>query len=256
MKKPRLKISVFIIAVALIAAMTEVVLADGHTVAARVAAQMAAADRGPYDAQKDAGRKPVEMLAFFGIETGMTVLDMITGSGYSAEILAAAVGPQGIVYAQNSFLILRLIGGELHEGMLTRLEGKRLPNVRYIVVDPPDMPFNASIDFAMWGLNLHDEFYSRGEATALEVLQNIKSALKPGGILAVSDHVGIAGQDNKALHRIEPSIARGLLEKAGFEVEATSDLLANPADDHTRVIFEDSLRYRTDQFLIKARKPR
>lgn len=230
-------------------------IADDQSVAARVAAQMAAPDRGPFDARKDAGRKPVETLAFFGVETGMTALDMVTGSGYSAELLAAAVGPGGTVYAQNPFLILRLIGGEHHEGMLTRLEGDRLPNVRYLIVDPPDMPFDAEIDFVMWGLNIHDEYNSRGEASVLEVLGSIRRALKPGGILALSDHVGIAGKDNAALHRIEPAIARALLEKAGFEIEATSDLLANPADDHTREIFDDGLRYRTDQFLIRARKP-
>jgi predicted methyltransferase len=82
-----------------------------------------------------------------------------------------------------------------------------------------------------------------------------KRGLKPKGILAISDHVGVQGQNNEKLHRIEPAIARRLIEKAGFVIEASSDLLANSADDHTRVIFDDGLRYRTDQFLIKARKP-
>lgn len=239
----------------LMAAHGEAPLAADDSVIARLEAKVADTDRGAYDALKDAGRDPVGMLTFFGIETGMTALDVLTGSGYSAELLSAAVGPDGIVYAQNSFLVLRLIGGEHHEGMLARLEGERLPNVRYLIVDPPDMPFEQSIDFAMWGLNLHDEYHSRGEGSALEVLRSIKRALKPGGILALSDHVGIAGQDNQALHRIEPAIARRLIEQAGFEIEATSDLLANPADDHTRVIFDDGLRYQTDQFLIRARKP-
>ena len=229
--------------------------AADEAVAARIAAKMAETDRGPYDAFKDGGRKPVEMMSFFGIESDMTVLDFLTGSGYSAEILSAAVGPNGTVYAQNSFLILRLIGGEHHQGMMTRIKDNRLPNVRYLIVEPDDMPFEESLDFAMWGLNMHDEYNSRGESSVLEVLQSIKRGLKPNGILAISDHVGIAGQDNAKLHRIEPAIARSLIEKAGFVIEATSDLLANPDDDHTQIIYEDGLRYKTDQFLIRARKP-
>lgn len=229
--------------------------ADDNPVSTRIMAKMAETDRGPYDALKDAGRKPVEMLSFFGIESGMTVLDFLTGSGYSAELLSAAVGPEGTVYAQNSFLILRLIGGEHHQGMMTRIKGNRLPNVRYLIVEPDDMPFEETLDFAMWGLNMHDEYNSRGEGSVLKVLNQIKRGLKPNGILAISDHVGIAGQDNGKLHRIEPAVARSLIEKAGFVIEATSDLLANPDDDHTQIIYEDGLRYKTDQFLIRARKP-
>ena len=194
---------------------------------------MADSDRGPYDTLKDAGRKPVEMLSFFGVKSGMSVLDVLTGSGYSAELLSAAVGPQGTVYAQNSFLILRLIGGEHHDGMMTRIKGDRLPNVRYIIVEPQDMPFDESLDFAMWGLNMHDEYHGRGEDSVLKVLRNIRRALKPNGILAISDHVGIPGQDNAKLHRIEPASAKALIEKAGFVIEANSSLLANPDDDHT-----------------------
>jgi predicted methyltransferase len=203
--------------------------AADDSVAARITAQLSAPGRGPYDAKK---------------------------AGYSAEILSAAVGPKGTVYAQNSLLVLRLIGGEHHQAMLDRLEGERLPNVRYVIVDPEDMPFDGSIDFVFWGLNLHDEYNSRGEDAALTFLGHIRRALKPGGILALSDHVGLPDHDNAQLHRIDPAIARDLIERAGFVIEASSDLLANPNDDHARVIYDDDLRYRTDQFLIRARKPR
>ena len=239
---------------AAISATGTVAFAEENSVAKRIAAKMAESDRGPYDALKDAGRNPAAMMGFFGVESGMTVLDLLTGSGYSAEILSAAVGADGIVYAQNPFLILRLIGGEHHQGMMTRLKGNRLPNVRYMVVEPEDMPFEETLDFAMWGLNMHDEYHNRGEESVLKVLRHIKRGLKPNGILAVSDHVGIAGQDNAELHRIQPAIAKSLIEKAGFVIEASSDLLANPNDDHTKIIYADGLRYKTDQFLIKARK--
>jgi predicted methyltransferase len=123
-----------------------------------------------------------------------------------------------------------------------------------MVVDADDMPFVNDIDMAFWGFNLHDIYNESGEEAALIFLAGIERALKPGGVLAISDHVGEAGNDNAKLHRIEPEIMKDLLRKAGFTIEATSDFLANPKDDHTRSIYDDDLRYMTDRILIRARK--
>jgi len=220
----------------------------------RINQQLQKAGRDQYDAVKDAGRKPVETARFFGLQAGMTVLDMIAGAGYNTEILSAAVGPTGIVYAQNSHFVVRLINGAHHKAMLGRLENNRLPNVRYMVVDAKDMPFANSIDMALWGMNIHDVYNADGEAAALGVLNDIRRTLKPNGILGVSDHVGVAGNDNAELHRIEPQIVMALLTKAGFIIEATSELLANPEDDHSQSVYADGLRYRTDRMLFRARK--
>ena len=224
-------------------------------IAVRIAEWTSANDRGPFDSRKDQGRKPAQVLSFFGVGEGMTVLDIGTGSGYGAEMLSVGVGPNGIVYAQNSFLILRLIGGKHHEGMIDRLENERLPNVRYMLVEPIDMPFIENIDFVQWSLNIHDEYHGSGEKATLDTLSGIYRALKPGGLVGISDHVGIEGFDNSKLHRIKPSIVLSLLEQAGFIIISTSDLLRNTDDDHTLIIYDDSVRYHTDQFLIKARKP-
>lgn len=225
-----------------------------QAMAARITAQQNAPGRDQYDSIKDASRKPVEVAQFSGVRAGMTVLDITTGAGYSTEILSAAVGPEGLVYAQNPHLILKLIGGRHHDAMVERLRGKRLPNVRYLIVDAEDMPFQGSIDLVNWAFNIHDVYNEGGDAAALKDLQAMKLALKPGGILAVSDHVGVAGNDNEALHRIETATIINLLRQAGFVVEETSDLLTNPADDHSQSIFDDELRYHTDRVLIRARK--
>jgi predicted methyltransferase len=229
--------------------------AADEALATRINQQLKTAGRGQYDAVKDPGRRPVETARFFGVKADMTVLDVIAGAGYNTEILSAAVGPTGIVYAQNSHFVLQLIDGALHKAMLGRLANHRLPNVRYMVVDAQDMPFVDSIDMAFWGTNMHDIYNADGEAETLQYLDAIKRALKPGGILAISEHVGVAGNDNAGLHRLEPRIVTELLEKAGFVIEATSDLLANPADDHSQSVFADELRYRTDRILVRARKP-
>jgi len=227
--------------------------------AERINQQLKSPGRDQYDAPKDPGRKPVEVVQFFGIKEGMTVLDIYTGAGYNAEILSAAVGPNGLVYAQNYHYVLQLINGERHQAMLSRLKNNRLPNVRYIVVNPEDMPFENSVDLVYWGFNMHDIHNSDkayiGEAGVQLFLRGMYRALKPGGILAVSDHVGKAGYDNAKLHRLEPRIIKDVLIKAGFVIEATSDLLSNPDDDHSQSIYADGLRYNTDRILVRARKP-
>tara|TARA_A100001037_G_scaffold265951_1_gene257779 strand:- start:109 stop:483 length:375 start_codon:yes stop_codon:yes gene_type:complete len=124
-----------------------------------------------------------------------------------------------------------------------------------MLVEPIDMPFIENIDFVQWSLNIHDEYHGSGEKATLDTLSGIYRALKPGGLVGISDHVGIEGFDNSKLHRIKPSIVLSLLEQAGFIIISTSDLLRNTDDDHTLIIYDDSVRYHTDQFLIKARKP-
>jgi predicted methyltransferase len=118
----------------------------------------------------------------------------------------------------------------------------------------------AKADVVVTAMNLHDVYNGfqdqpAGEPAAVEFLRSIHAALKPGGVLAVIDHVGVAGQDNKKLHRMLLQQARDAITKAGFVIEAESKLLANPADDHTKGVFDPALRGHTDQFMIRARKP-
>ena len=109
------------------------------------------------------------------------------------------------------------------------------------------------VDAALTCLNLHD-FLNRSAEEAQVFLGGIFKALKPGGVLGVTDHEGSAGMDNASLHRLELATAKKALENAGFVVEATSDVLHNPADDHTLIYRDESLGRNTDRFLIRARK--
>src|ERR1700742_1715075 len=75
-------------------------------VPAPIRAALDATDRAPDDRALDAGRKPDQMLAFFGIAPGMKVAEIGAGGGYTSELLARVVGPNGKVYGQNSPFIL------------------------------------------------------------------------------------------------------------------------------------------------------
>src|SRR5690606_41559721 len=88
-------------------------------------------------------------------------------------------------------------------------------------------------DVAITSNNFHDQYNRGGLEAGKAFLEDIFAALKPGGVLGLIDHEGIAGQNNAELHRVDPAGAKEALEAAGFVVEAESDLLANPDDPKT-----------------------
>lgn len=220
---------------------------------ARMRIALAVPERSADNKARDADRKPIETIQFLGIKNGDVVVDMIAGPGWFTEVLSAAVGRRGHVYSQNPPFMAET---EAENAMLKRLgnaESVRVPLAKAGIVGKADAIVTA--------MNLHDIYNGMGnqpagEPAAVEFLKSLYAALKPGGVLGVIDHVGVAGQDNTRLHRMLPQQARDALIRAGFVIEAESPLLAHAADDHTRVVIDPGIRGHTDQFLFRARKPR
>jgi predicted methyltransferase len=213
--------------------------------------------RAQADRDRDADRKPAELLSFFGVTRGMTALDLVASGGYMTEVLSIAVGPTGKVYSQNPPAFLKFNNGAYDKAIGTRLAGNRLPNVVRVDADLPAASLvpPGSVDVAITALNLHD-IYNRDPAAGQKFLQDVFSMLKPGGVLGVIDHAGVAGGDNMKLHRMQKSDAMSAAKAAGFTVEAESNLLAHANDDHTKGPFDPALRGKTDQFVLKLRKPK
>ena len=111
------------------------------------------------------------------------------------------------------------------------------------------------MDLAFLGNLIHDFYHRDGEENALRFLASIRTALKPGGVLGVMDHVGDSDKRNGRLHRIDPAIARELLIRAGFDIQAESDLFRNPNDDHSLMVYDEAIYLRTDRFLFRAISP-
>lgn len=197
---------------------------------------------------RDAARKPGEVLNFVGIDAGMTILEVFAGAGWYTEILSAAVGPDGHVIAQTPPRFEERVGDS------SRARAERLGNVDVEFADVGSLGLSNDVEAAFTALNLHDLANGSDEA-GMVFLNGIFEALEPGGVLGLIDHVGIDGQDNAALHRIQKARAREMLARAGFEIEAESDMLMNPADNHTLSIRDESLGRATDRMLIRARKP-
>jgi predicted methyltransferase len=209
----------------------------------------------------DAGRKPAEVLDFLGLKKGMAAADIMTGSGYWAEIMANVVGSKGKVTA---FEPDQFYTDPDEQKVWAALQQRR-PDVHFV-----RYPFDAfaaapkSLDFAIINLNYHDlywesEKYHIPRTDPAAFVRTLYAAVKPGGVVGVIDHVGPAG-DTRAIvakmHRIDPATVKADFEAAGFRLEAESPILHNPADDHTKGVFNPEIRGKTDRFLFRFRKPR
>ncbi len=217
---------------------------------------LASEHRVASDRARDEGRRPADVVEFLGIEPGMRVIDLIAAGGYYTEVLSLAVGDDGHVVAQNSPAVLEMRDGANEKAISARLADNRLANVSRMnkgIADllPEDGPFDAAIT----ALNFHDIYNRQGAEATVGALQIIAGTLKPGAVLGIIDHVGEAGADNAALHRIEIAHVLETIEAAGLIVESDSDLLRNEADDHSLLVFDDSVRGKTDRFLLKIRTP-
>lgn len=223
---------------------------------ADVASSLAGAERPEADTSRDASRKPAQVLEFLGVQSGMTVMDVLAAGGWYTEVLAHAVGPDGVVYAQNSAGMLQFRDGANEKAISQRLADGRLPNVTRVNREIEDLGVEAgSVDVAITALNFHDIYNSAGAEATGQFLDAIYAVLKPGGVFGVIDHVGDSDNDNSSLHRMDVDAARAVIEKSRFVLDASSDVLHNSLDDHSKMIFDPSLGRNTDRFVWRLKKP-
>jgi predicted methyltransferase len=242
------------LALLLASAATPVAFAKSPTIASAVAAK----DRPAGSVALDANRKPAEILKFMGLKPGMKAFDLLTGTGYYAEIMGRAVGPKGSVVAYSP----ATYNPEPIKAAFATLT-PRVPNVR-LVNNPAEAFVPNSYDFTMIHLNYHD-FYFESEAFKIPrtdpdvVLKTLFATMKPGGIVAVVDHVGPAG-DTRAIvdkvHRIDPETVKADFKRAGFVFDGASNALRMPSDDLSKNVFDPAIRGKTDRFAFRFRKPK
>lgn len=216
------------------------------------AAIVAAPDRSDADRKTDQRRDPVKLFAFTGIGPGMRVLEMGAGGGYTAEMLARAVGPAGKVYAQDQPPVFPRAA----EAYAARAKAPAMRNVEYVLrpFDDPLPPGVGNLDAITFFFAYHDTVHLGVDRAQMN--RRMYELLKPGGVLVVADHSARAGDGigvTKSLHRIEESSLVREVEAAGFRLVATGDFLRRPEDKRDVIVFRAPTP--VDEFVLKFRKP-
>jgi predicted methyltransferase len=201
---------------------------------------------------RDSLRKPAEVLALAGVKPGDRVIEFASFGQYFTTLVADIIGEKGIVYMYD------LPYTEARAGVANRAFVATHANARHEFVDYNTFALPQNIDVVLNVLYYHDLPLNNIDTANLN--KRILAALKPGGIFFVVDHNAAPGsgtRDTKALHRIDPAVIKQEVLAAGFELVEESNLLANPADDHTKGIsFAPGVRGTTDQSIFKFRKPK
>jgi predicted methyltransferase len=202
------------------------------------------------DRARDSDRRPAELVAFAGVRPGAKVAELAPGGGYFTRILSGVVGPEGRIYAMAG----------RPSPALQELAAAR-PNIVVTVAEPGTIPAPEPVDMVWTTLNYHD--FKNVKVGASDGAAAINAAafraLKPGGLYFIVDHdtaPGAGATQTSTLHRIEGALVRREVESAGFRLDAESSLLRHPGDDHTAKVQETGIRGKTDQFVLRFRKPR
>jgi predicted methyltransferase len=223
-----------------------------------IVAAIGNSDRPSEDVQRDANRKPGEVLSYIGLKEGERVVDFIPGTGYYSRILASAVGPKGHVYGFYPSELGNFIKRPMPKDGAVPLE--KYPNDTALVSPVNEFKPPERVDLVFLSLNyhdLHDPFFA--PADVAKINQAVFDALKPGGLYVVIDHSAEKGsglRDTNTLHRIDEASVKAEVEAAGFKLDGESPLLHQPGDQRTLNVFNPSVRGVTDQFILKFRKPK
>ncbi len=216
-----------------------------------------APDRSAEDRALDEGRRPLELLAFGGVKPGMHVAEVGAWKGYTAELLARAVAPDGVVYAEDPPDFDSMTRATWAE------RAKRAPFARIVRVARPfedPLPGEAaSLDVVFSVLFYHDLVWLKVDRARMNAA--LFRALKPGGLLVIADHSAApqAGTTvTRSLHRIEESVVIDEVTRAGFVLAGEGDFLRHPEDRRDWSSSDEApadKRGKSDRFVLRFRRP-
>lgn len=193
------------------------------------------------DRQRDVNRKPATIMAFSGVRSGQTIIDMIAGGGYYSELFSLALGDGGTVYTHMS-----------------RADSERIAQFSNMkaLTDRNLSDMTGQADIIFTALNYHD-IVNSDKFDREAMLAGIKKHLKDDGVFIVIDHSAAAGTgkaSTNTLHRIDKAYVIEEILRAGFILDGENDALRNEEDDRSLKVFNPAVRGETDRFVLRFRK--
>jgi predicted methyltransferase len=217
----------------------------------------AIADRNRPAAERklDADRKPAEVLAFARVHPGEIIGEYLPGGGYYTRLLGDIVGSSGKIYALET----TTWGQDNVDDTKKVLSEPGRTNVTLDLAPLGDFHLPEKVDLFWITLNYHDLHvpkYANVDMAAFN--RHVFDSLKPGGIYFIIDHAAAPGTGatlSPVLHRIDEQTVINEVTSVGFALAGESNVLRHSADDHTKIVFDPSIRFKTDQFILMFRKP-
>jgi len=200
-----------------------------------------APERPQQDKSRDAARKPAEILALVDIKPNMTVVDFIAGRGYYTDLFARILNNSGKLYSVKGKLEKRDLSQFNNISVLKSLD---LSEVK------------APVDRIFTALNYHDIINNSG-IDRQKLLNTIYNKLSNNGYFIVIDHntaPGVGSSQTKKLHRVENTFVLNEIMNAGFILDRSLSVLANPNDHFQLDVWQDNTKGKTDRFVYRFKK--
>jgi predicted methyltransferase len=224
-----------------------------------ISAAIADSNRPAADKARDANRKPAETLEFSEVKPGEQIGELLPGDGYFTRLFSKIVGPKGHVFAMVPQRPANAPAGMPDFGAKPRAiaADPNYSNVSVAEIALAHLGAPSPIDVYFTAQNYHDLHNFPGLDIAV-YNKAVFDSLKPGGLFIVVDHSAEAGsglRDTNTLHRIDADTVKKEVAAAGFVFVSASTVLANAEDPRTAKVFDPTVRGKTDQFILKFRKP-
>ena len=221
-----------------------------------ITAALSAPDR-KLDALDDAHRQVAAIMTFAQVKPGQKVMELIPGSGYWTKVFSGIVGSSGHVYTLWPDGYQQYVGESYANWQ--KLVAGEYQNVSLIRGAAGDLKVPEPVDLVFTNQNYHDYHDSFMGPVDMEAFdKKVFDALKPGGVFVVIDNAAAAGSGFSAtekLHRVDPEAVKKEVESVGFVLDASSDVLKNPADTHTLMSYTPPMAGHNDEFILRFKKP-
>jgi predicted methyltransferase len=225
--------------VLLLAAALSLAAPSAFAADAALKAAVAAPHRPAEDVARDGARHPYDSLAFWGLKPKQTVIEVVPGNGYWTQILAPYAKATGGTYVAG---VADLANPKISEGAKKGraafearfADESRYGKVQFVNFGAVSAPLGApgSADLVLTARNVHN--WTGQPGVADKIFADFFAVLKPGGILAIEDHRADPKPEVGSSGYLATATVVALAEKAGFKLDAKSEINANPKDtkDH------------------------